>query len=86
MILSTYICQLIKNKLLVFLQDVFIDPRKARSRENYDLKEAKEDFRLWDKLYGRDVIKHLEQVSKWEPGKKEREKKERLAALEIKQV
>ena len=83
---STYICQLIKNKLLVFLQDVFIDPRKARSRENYDLKEAKEDFRLWDKLYGRDVIKHLEQVSKWEPGKKEREKKERLAALEIKQV
>ena len=82
----TYICQLIKNKLLVFLQDVFIDPRKARSRENYDLKEAKEDFRLWDKLYGRDVIKHLEQVSKWEPGKKEREKKERLAALEIKQV
>ena len=75
-----------KNKLLIFLQDVFIDPRKARSRENYDLKEAKEDFRLWDKLYGRDVIKHLEQVSKWEPGKKEREKKERLAALEIKQV
>ena len=68
------------------MQDVFIDPRKARSRENYDLKEAKEDFRLWDKLYGRDVIKHLEQVSKWEPGKKEREKKERLAALEIKQV
>ena len=53
---------------------------------DYDLKEAKEDFRLWDKLYGRDVIKHLEQVSKWEPGKKEREKKERLAALEIKQV
>ena len=75
-----------KNKLLIFLQDVFIDPRKARSRENYDLKEAKEDFRLWDKLYGRDVIKHLEQVSKWEPGKKEREKKERLAALEMKQV
>ena len=74
------------NKLLICLQDVFIDPRKARSRENYDLKEAKEDFRLWDKLYGRDVIKHLEQVSKWEPGKKEREKKERLAALEIKQV
>ena len=70
----------------MFLQDVFIDPRKARGRENYDLKEAKEDFRLWDKLYGRDVIKHLEQVSKWEPGKKEREKKERLAALEIKQV
>ena len=82
----TYICQLMKNKLLIFLQDVFIDPRKARSRENYDLKEAKEDFRLWDKLYGRDVIKHLEQVSKWEPGKKEREKKERLAALEMKQV
>ena len=75
-----------KRKLLISLQDVFIDPRKARSRENYDLKEAKEDFRLWDKLYGRDVIKHLEQVSKWEPGKKEREKKERLAALEIKQV
>ena len=75
-----------KNKLLIFLQDVFIDPRKARSRENYNLKDAKEDFRLWDKLYGRDVIKHLEQVSKWEPGKKEREKKERLAALEMKQV
>ena len=69
-----------------YLQDVFIDPRKARSRENYNLKDAKEDFRLWDKLYGRDVIKHLEQVSKWEPGKKEREKKERLAALEMKQV
>ena len=82
-----YICPLIeKIRRSSYLQDVFIDPRKARSRENYNLKDAKEDFRLWDKLYGRDVIKHLEQVSKWEPGKKEREKKERLAALEMKQV
>ena len=32
------------------------------------------------------MLKHLEQVSKWEPGKKEREKRERLAALERNQV
>ena len=63
-----------------------MDPRRARTRDNYSLKDAKDDFRLWDKLYGRDVLKHLEQYSKWEPGKKEREKRERLAALEAKQV
>ena len=50
------------------------------------MKDAKDDFRLWDRIHGRDVLKHLEQVSKWEPGKKERERRERTAALEAKQV
>ena len=63
-----------------------MDPRKARTKENYSLKDAKEDFRLWDKLYGREVLKHLEQYSKWEPGGKEKERRQRLAALEAKQV
>ena len=50
------------------------------------MKDAKEDFRLWDRVYGRDVLKNLEQVSKWEPGKKERERRERAEALLSKQV
>ena len=50
------------------------------------MKDAKDDFRLWDRLYGRDVLKHLEQVSKWEPGKKERERRERQLAAEAKLV
>ena len=31
-------------------------------------------------------MKHLEQVSKWEPGKKERERRERAEALLAKQA
>ena len=50
------------------------------------MKDAKEDFRLWDRVHGREVLKHLEAVSKWEPGKKDRERKERQLALEAKQV
>ena len=53
---------------------------------SYSLKDAKEDFRLWDNVYGREVLNHLEQFSAWEPGKKERERRERLAALEALQV
>ena len=47
----------------------------------YDLRQAKEDFNLWDGVHGRDVLKHLEQFSKWEPGKKERERREKLAMV-----
>ena len=55
----------------------------------YDLSLAKEDFNLWDGVHGREVIKHLEQFSKWEPGKKEREKREKaalMAAMEAQQA
>ena len=45
----------------------------------YDLRNAQDDFNLWDGVHGRDVLKQLEQGSKWEPGKKERERRERLA-------
>ena len=45
----------------------------------YDLSQAKDDFNLWDGVHGKDVLKHLEQFSKWEPGKKERERREKLA-------
>ena len=58
------------------------DRAKQRDVGKYDLKNAQDDFNLWDGVHGRDVLKHLEQFSKWEPGKKEREKRERLAALE----
>ena len=68
------------------MQEVVVDPRKVRTKQDYSLKDAKEDFRLWDKVHGREIIKHLEQVSSWEPGKKERERRERLAALEALQV
>ena len=47
----------------------------------YDLREAKEEFNLWDNVHGRDAIKHLEQFSKWEPGKKERERREKLEMI-----
>ena len=47
--------------------------------QKYDLKQAKDDFNLWDGVHGRDVLKHLEQFAKWEPGKKERERREKLA-------
>ena len=45
------------------------------------MRQAKEDFNLWDGVHGRDVLKHLEQYSKWEPGKKERERREKLAMV-----
>ena len=57
-----------------------------RAKQDYSLKDAKDDFRLWDKLLGRDILPYLEQVSKWEPGKQERQRRERLAALEAKKV
>ena len=47
----------------------------------YDLRQAKDEFNLWDGVHGREVIKHLEQFSKWEPGKKERERREKLALV-----
>ena len=47
--------------------------------QKYDLKQAKDDFNLWDGVHGRDVLKHLEQFAKWEPGKKERERREKVA-------
>ena len=68
------------------LQEVVIDPRKIRTRQDYSLKDAKEDFRLWDKIHGREILKHLEQVSSWEPGKKERERRERQAKIEAMEV
>ena len=54
---------------------------KRVSDTKYDLRQAKDDFNLWDGVHGRDVLKHLEQFAKWEPGKKEREKRERLAQV-----
>ena len=51
----------------------------------YDLRNAQDDFNLWDGVHGRDVLKQLEQGSKWEPGKKERERRERLAFQEAQQ-
>ena len=71
---------------LIEFKDTIIDPRRSRTRDNYNLRDAKEDFRLWDRVHGRDVLKHLEQVSKWEPGKKERERRERAEALLAKQA
>ena len=61
------------------------DVREGQIRRSgdgvYDLRQAKEDFNLWDGVHGRDVLKHLEQYSKWEPGKKERERREKLAMV-----
>ena len=53
----------------------------AKRDVKYDLRLAKEDFNLWDGVHGREVIKHLEQFSKWEPGKKERERREKAALM-----
>ena len=78
--------KLILFLLLIDFKDTVIDPRRSRTRDNYNLRDAKEDFRLWDRVHGRDVLKHLEQVSKWEPGKKERERRERAEALLAKQA
>ena len=52
---------------------------KARLDAKYDLRHAKDDFNLWDGVHGKDVLKHLEQFANWEPGKKERERREKLA-------
>ena len=51
---------------------------------NYDLSNAKDDYRLWDKVHGKGVVAHLLMLSKWEPpGKRELERKR---ALEAKQT
>ncbi len=59
------------------------DDRSKRLLDGkYDLRNAQDDFNLWDGVHGRDVLKQLELGSKWELGKKERERRERLAFLE----
>ena len=61
---------------------------KANERQSkfmdtkYNLRDAKEDYNLWDNVYGKDVIKSLENSQKWEPGKRERERRLRRAMLE----
>jgi len=39
------------------------------------LKNAAEIFGLWDNVYGKDAIKALELSQRWDPAKKDREKK-----------
>ena len=51
---------------------------------NYDLSNAKDNYRLWDKVHAKGVVAHLVMLSKWEPpGKREIERKR---ALEAKQT
>ena len=76
------------TKLLnILLQCDSKDDRTKRlmDQTKYDLSDAQDDFNLWDGVHGRDVLKYLEQYSKWEPGKKEREKRERIAFLAAQQ-
>ena len=66
---------------MLFQCDVKEGQNKRITDAKYDLRHAKDDFNLWDGVHGRDVLKHLEQFAKWEPGKKEREKREKLALI-----
>ena len=48
---------------------------------NYDLNNAKEDYKLWDKVHAKEVVAHLVMLSRWEPpGKREIERKRALEA------
>jgi hypothetical protein len=40
-----------------------------------DLKNAAEVFGLWDNVYGKDAIRSLENSMRWDPSKKEKDKK-----------
>ena len=40
-----------------------------------DLKNAAEIFGLWDNVYGKDAIRALENSMKWDPSKKDKDKK-----------
>ena len=49
---------------------------------DYDLKTAKADYQLWDKVHAKEVVAHLVILSKWEPpGKRELDRKRKLAAF-----
>ena len=54
---------------------------------NYDLKNAQNDYKLWDKVHAKEVMAHLVMLSKWEPpGKKEIERRKlQKAKLEAKE-
>ena len=48
---------------------------------NYDLKDAKDDYNLWDKVHAKEVMAHLVMLSRWEPpGKKEIERRKAIEA------
>ena len=52
---------------------------------NYDLKNAQEDYKLWDKVHAKEVMAHLVMLSRWEPpGKKEIERRKMLEAKKAK--
>ena len=48
---------------------------------DYDIKNAQEDYKLWDKVHAKEVMAHLVLLSKWEPpGKREFDRRKILAA------
>lgn len=48
---------------------------------DYDIKNAQEDYKLWDSVHAKEVMAHLVLLSKWEPpGKREIERRKALAA------
>lgn len=49
--------------------------------QKYNLRDAKEDYNLWDNVYNKDAIKSLENSTRWEPGKRERERRLRKQML-----
>ena len=52
---------------------------------NYNLNDAQNDYKLWDKVHAKEVMAHLVMLSKWEPpGKKEIERRKMLAAKKAK--
>ena len=51
-----------------------------------DLKNAAEIFGLWDNVYGKDAIRALENSLKWDPAKKDKDKKLVMAAKKVKDI
>ena len=52
---------------------------------NYDLKNAQDDYKLWDKVHAKEVMAHLVMLSRWEPpGKKEIERRKMIEAKKAK--
>ena len=52
---------------------------------NYNLKDAQNDYNLWDKVHAKEVMAHLVMLSRWEPpGKKEIERRKMLEAKKAK--
>ena len=52
---------------------------------NYDLNNAQNDYKLWDKVHAKEVMAHLVMLSRWEPpGKKEIERRKMIEAKKAK--